>query len=233
MLIVKDISKNFGEFKAINHLSFEVKVGDVMGFLGPNGAGKTTSMRVIIGYLRSDGGTVLIDNKDIEQDPIFTKSMIGYLPEGVPLYLDFSPYLYLDYVCQVRNIKNPSSAIKKVINDLQLEEVKDVPIETLSKGFKRRVGIAQALIHNPKLLILDEPTDGLDPLQKFEVRKLIKNLSKTKAIIISTHILDEVPEVCNKCLIINNGEKVFEGTPTQLKRKLGKSLDEKFRKLVS
>ena len=233
MLIVKDISKNFGEFKAINHLSFEVKVGDVMGFLGPNGAGKTTSMRVITGYLRSDGGTVLINNKDIEQDPIFTKSMIGYLPEGVPLYLDFSPYLYLDYVCQVRNIKNSSKAIKKVIGDLQLEEVKDVPIETLSKGFKRRVGIAQALIHNPKLLILDEPTDGLDPLQKFEVRKLIKNLSKTKAIIISTHILDEVPEVCNKCLIINNGEKVFEGTPTQLKRKLGKSLDEKFRKLVS
>ncbi|MDC3122755.1 MAG: ABC transporter ATP-binding protein [Alphaproteobacteria bacterium] len=233
MLIVKDISKNFGEFKAINHLSFEVKVGDVMGFLGPNGAGKTTSMRVITGYLRSDGGTVLINNKDIEQDPIFTKSMIGYLPEGVPLYLDFSPYLYLDYVCQVRNIKNSSKAIKKVISDLQLEEVKDVPIETLSKGFKRRVGIAQALIHNPKLLILDEPTDGLDPLQKFEVRKLIKNLSKTKAIIISTHILDEVPEVCNKCLIINNGEKVFEGTPTQLKRKLGKSLDEKFRKLVS
>ena len=233
MLIVKDISKNFGEFKAINHLSFEVKVGDVMGFLGPNGAGKTTSMRVITGYLRSDGGTVLINNKDIEQDPIFTKSMIGYLPEGVPLYLDFSPYLYLDYVCQVRNIKNSSNAIKKVISDLQLEEVKDVPIETLSKGFKRRVGIAQALIHNPKLLILDEPTDGLDPLQKFEVRKLIKNLSKTKAIIISTHILDEVREVCNKCLIINNGEKVFEGTPTQLKRKLGKSLDEKFRKLVS
>ena len=233
MLIVKDISKNFGEFKAINHLSFEVKVGDVMGFLGPNGAGKTTSMRVITGYLRSDGGSVLINNKDIEQDPIFTKSMIGYLPEGVPLYLDFSPYLYLDYVCQVRNIKNSSKAIKKVISDLQLEEVKDVPIETLSKGFKRRVGIAQALIHNPKLLILDEPTDGLDPLQKFEVRKLIKNLSKTKAIIISTHILDEVPEVCNKCLIINNGEKVFEGTPTQLKRKLGKSLDEKFRKLVS
>ena len=233
MLIVKDISKNFGEFKAINRLSFEVKVGDVMGFLGPNGAGKTTSMRVITGYLRSDGGTVLINNKDIEQDPIFTKSMIGYLPEGVPLYLDFSPYLYLDYVCQVRNIKNSSKAIKKVISDLQLEEVKDVPIETLSKGFKRRVGIAQALIHNPKLLILDEPTDGLDPLQKFEVRKLIKNLSKTKAIIISTHILDEVPEVCNKCLIINNGEKVFEGTPTQLKRKLGKSLDEKFRKLVS
>ena len=233
MLIVKDISKNFGDFKAINRLSFEVKVGDVMGFLGPNGAGKTTSMRVITGFLRSDEGSVLINNKDVEQDPIFTKSLIGYLPEGVPLYLDFSPYLYLDYVCQVRKIKNSSNAIKKVISDLQLEEVKDVPIETLSKGFKRRVGIAQALIHNPKLLILDEPTDGLDPLQKFEVRKLIKNLSKTKAIIISTHILDEVPEVCNKCLIINNGEKVFEGTPTQLKRKLGKSLDEKFRKLVS
>ncbi len=233
MLSVIDISKNFGDFTAINKLSFEVKVGDVMGFLGPNGAGKTTSMRVITGYLKSDSGNVIINNKDIEIDPIHTKSMIGYLPEGVPLYLDFSPYLYLDYVCQVRNIKNSRAAIKKVINDLQLEEVKDVPIETLSKGFKRRVGIAQALIHNPKLLILDEPTDGLDPLQKFEVRKLIKKLSKTKAIIISTHILDEVPEVCNKCLIINDGQKVFEGTPAQLKKKIGKSLDEKFRKLVS
>ena len=233
MLSVIDISKNFGDFTAINKLSFEVKVGDVMGFLGPNGAGKTTSMRVITGYLKSDSGNVIINNKDIEIDPIHTKSMIGYLPEGVPLYLDFSPYLYLDYVCQVRNIKNSKAAIKKVINDLHLEEVKDVPIETLSKGFKRRVGIAQALIHNPKLLILDEPTDGLDPLQKFEVRKLIKKLSKTKAIIISTHILDEVPEVCNKCLIINDGQKVFEGTPAQLKKKIGKSLDEKFRKLVS
>ena len=233
MLSVIDISKNFGDFTAINKLSFEVKVGDVMGFLGPNGAGKTTSMRVITGYLKSYSGNVIINNKDIEIDPIHTKSMIGYLPEGVPLYLDFSPYLYLDYVCQVRNIKNSKAAIKKVINDLQLEEVKDVPIETLSKGFKRRVGIAQALIHNPKLLILDEPTDGLDPLQKFEVRKLIKKLSKTKAIIISTHILDEVPEVCNKCLIINDGQKVFEGTPSQLKKKIGKSLDEKFRKLVS
>lgn len=233
MLSVIDISKNFGDFTAINKLSFEVNVGDVMGFLGPNGAGKTTSMRVITGYLKSDSGNVIINNKDIEIDPIHTKSMIGYLPEGVPLYLDFSPYLYLDYVCQVRNIKNSKAAIKKVINDLQLEEVKDVPIETLSKGFKRRVGIAQALIHNPKLLILDEPTDGLDPLQKFEVRKLIKKLSKTKAIIISTHILDEVPEVCNKCLIINDGQKVFEGTPSQLKKKIGKSLDEKFRKLVS
>ncbi|MDC3150115.1 ABC transporter ATP-binding protein [Alphaproteobacteria bacterium] len=233
MLSVIDISKNFGDFTAINKLSFEVNVGDVMGFLGPNGAGKTTSMRVITGYLKSDSGSVIINNKDIEIDPIYTKSMIGYLPEGVPLYLDFSPYLYLDYVCQVRNIKNSKVAIKKVINDLQLEEVKDVPIETLSKGFKRRVGIAQALIHNPKLLILDEPTDGLDPLQKFEVRKLIKKLSKTKAIIISTHILDEVPEVCNKCLIINDGQKVFEGTPSQLKKKIGKSLDEKFRKLVS
>ena len=233
MLSVIDISKNFGDFTAINKLSFQVNVGDVMGFLGPNGAGKTTSMRVITGYLKSDSGNVIINNKDIEIDPIYTKSMIGYLPEGVPLYLDFSPYLYLDYVCQVRNIKNSKAAIKRVINDLQLEEVKDVPIETLSKGFKRRVGIAQALIHNPKLLILDEPTDGLDPLQKFEVRRLIKKLSKTKAIIISTHILDEVPEVCNKCLIINDGQKVFEGTPSQLKKKIGKSLDEKFRKLVS
>ena len=233
MLKVENISKSFGEFKAINNLSFEVQIGDVMGFLGPNGAGKTTSMRIITGYLKSDIGNIFIDDKNFEADPIQAKSMIGYLPEGVPLYLDFSPYLYLDYVCQVREIKNSKKSIEKVINDLQLQEVKDVRIENLSKGFKRRVGIAQALIHDPKLLILDEPTDGLDPLQKFEVRKLIKNLSKNKAIIISTHILDEVPEVCNKCLIINDGKKVFEGTPNQLKRKVGKSLDEKFRKIVN
>ena len=233
MLKVENISKSFGGFQAIDSLSFEVKIGDVMGFLGPNGAGKTTSMRVITGYLKSDMGNIYIDNKNIEIDPIHAKSMIGYLPEGVPLYLDFSPYLYLDYVCQVRKIQNSKKNIEKVIKDLQLQEVKDVRIETLSKGFKRRVGIAQALIHDPKLLILDEPTDGLDPLQKFEVRKLIKNLSKKKAIIISTHILDEVPEVCNKCLIINEGKKVFEGTPSQLKRKVGKSLDEKFRKIVN
>lgn len=233
MLKVENISKSFGDFQAIDSLSFEVKIGDVMGFLGPNGAGKTTSMRVITGYLKSDVGSIYIDNKNIEIDPIHAKSMIGYLPEGVPLYLDFSPYLYLDYVCQVRKIQNSKKNIEKVIKDLQLQEVRDVRIETLSKGFKRRVGIAQALIHDPKLLILDEPTDGLDPLQKFEVRKLIKNLSKKKAIIISTHILDEVPEVCNKCLIINEGKKVFEGTPSQLKRKVGKSLDEKFRKIVN
>ena len=233
MLKVENISKSFGDFQAIDNLSFEVKIGDVMGFLGPNGAGKTTSMRVITGYLKSDVGSIYIDNKDIEIDPIHAKSMIGYLPEGVPLYLDFSPYLYLDYVCQVRKIQNSKKNIEKVINDLQLQEVRDVRIETLSKGFKRRVGIAQALIHDPKLLILDEPTDGLDPLQKFEVRKLIKNLSKKKAIIISTHILDDVPEVCNKCLIINEGKKVFEGTPNQLRRKVGKSLDEKFRKIVN
>ena len=233
MLKVENISKSFGDFQAIDNLSFEVKIGDVMGFLGPNGAGKTTSMRVITGYLKSDVGSIYIDNKDIEIDPIHAKSMIGYLPEGVPLYLDFSPYLYLDYVCQVRKIQNSKKNIEKVINDLQRQEVRDVRMETLSKGFKRRVGIAQALIHDPKLLILDEPTDGLDPLQKFEVRKLIKNLSKKKAIIISTHILDEVPEVCNKCLIISEGKKVFEGTPNQLRRKVGKSLDEKFRKIVN
>ena len=233
MLKVENISKSFGGFQAIDSLSFEVKIGDVMGFLGPNGAGKTTSMRVITGYLKTDVGSIYVDNKNIETDPIHAKSMIGYLPEGVPLYLDFSPYLYLDYVCQVRKIPNSNKNIEKAINDLQLQEVRDVRIETLSKGFKRRVGIAQALIHDPKLLILDEPTDGLDPLQKFEVRKLIKNLSKKKAIIISTHILDEVPEVCNKCLIINEGKKVFEGTPNQLKRKVGKSLDEKFRKIVN
>ena len=230
---IEGLSHHFGDKQALRDIDWVLPKKGIIGLVGPNGAGKTTSMRVITGYLKSDVGSIYIDNKDIEIDPIHAKSMIGYLPEGVPLYLDFSPYLYLDYVCQVRKIQNSKKNIEKVINDLQLQEVRDVRIETLSKGFKRRVGIAQALIHDPKLLILDEPTDGLDPLQKFEVRKLIKNLSKKKAIIISTHILDEVPEVCNKCLIISEGKKVFEGTPNQLRRKVGKSLDEKFRRIVN
>ena len=232
MLKVTNITKSFGEFKAINKLSFEIKIGDVMGFLGPNGAGKTTSMRVITQFLKPDSGSVHINKININDDPIGSKSLIGYLPEGVPLYQDFSAYLYLKYVAEVRNLENVEEKIQNILLDLQLDDIKDVPIETLSKGYKRRVGLAQALIHDPKILILDEPTDGLDPLQKFEVRRLIKDLSKKKAIIISTHILDEVPEVCNKCLIINNGEKIFEGTPAQLKKRKGKNLDEVFRELV-
>ncbi len=232
MLKFINITKSFGDFRAINKLSFEIKVGDVMGFLGPNGAGKTTSMRIITQFLKPDSGSVLINKKNINDNPIESKSLVGYLPEGVPLYQDFSAHLYLQYVAEARGLKNIEEKINTILSDLQLEEIKDVPIETLSKGYKRRVGLAQALIHDPQILILDEPTDGLDPLQKFEVRKLIKNLSKKKAIIISTHILDEVPEVCNKCLIINNGKKKFEGTPAQLKKKKGKNLDEIFRGLV-
>ena len=232
-LIASNLTRLYGPNVAAKDVSITLKKGEILGLLGPNGAGKSTTMKMVTGYLAPTAGHVTICGHDMATRPLDAQSAIGYLPEGVPLYLDFSPYLYLDYVCQVRGIKNSKKNIEKVINDLQLQEVKDVRIETLSKGFKRRVGIAQALIHDPKLLILDEPTDGLDPLQKFEVRKLIKNLSKKKAIIISTHILDEVPEVCNKCLIINDGKKVFEGTPNQLKRKVGKSLDEKFRKIVN
>ena len=175
MLEVKNISKSFGDFKAIDKLSFEIKIGDVMGFLGPNGAGKTTSMRVITQFLKPDSGSVHINKINIADDSIGSKSLIGYLPEGVPLYQDFSAYLYLKYVADVRGLENIEDKVNNILTDLQLQEIKNVPIETLSKGYKRRVGLAQALIHDPKILILDEPTDGLDPLQKFEVRKLIKN----------------------------------------------------------
>ena len=233
MLEVKNISKSFGNFKAINKLSFKIKIGDVMGFLGPNGAGKTTSMRVITQFLKPDSGNIFINKVNINDNPIGSKSLIGYLPEGVPLYQDFSAHLYLKYVAEVRGLENIEEKINNILLELKLDEIKDVPIETLSKGFKRRVGLAQALIHDPQILILDEPTDGLDPLQKFEVRKLIKKLSKKKTIIISTHILDEVPEVCNQCLVIDNGKKIFEGTPAQLKKRKGKNLDEIFRGLVS
>ena len=236
LIEAKNLKKSFGDFVAVDNINLTVERGEVVGFLGPNGAGKSTTMKMLTGFLEPDGGEIFIEGIDLKTKPLEAKKSIGYLPEGAPSYSDMEVSEFLSFVGKMRGLNNNGSLntrLSDMAEQINLKEVWHKPIETLSKGFKRRVGIAQALIHSPKLLILDEPTDGLDPLQKFEVRKLIKKLSKTKAIIISTHILDEVPEVCNKCLIINNGQKIFEGTPAQLKRKMGKTLDEKFRKLVS
>ena len=233
MLRVTNISKRFGDFSAVKKLSFEVRPGEVLGFLGPNGAGKTTSMRIITGFLSADEGNVEINKLNLNDNNNSYKSLIGYLPEGVPMYHEFTPRMYLRYIASMRRVKKIENKINTISKELHLKDVIDVPIETLSKGFKRRVGLAQALIHDPECLILDEPTDGLDPLQKYEVRKLIRKISEKKMILISTHILEEVPEVCNRCLIINKGKKIYDGDPVKLFKNKKKTLDQIFREKIS
>ncbi|NQZ13037.1 MAG: ATP-binding cassette domain-containing protein, partial [Algicola sp.] len=215
MIVINQLTKSFGEFVAVNNLSFDVKPGDVVGFLGPNGAGKSTTMKMITGFLQATSGTVKVCDYDIEDDPQAIKKLIGYLPEGAPAYGDMTVAQFLDFIADVRGLSGSlkTARLKAVIKAIELESVLYRPIDDLSKGFKRRVGLAQAIIHDPKVLILDEPTDGLDPNQKHQVRRLIQNLSKDKIVIISTHILEEVTAVCNLAIIINDGVKLFDGTP--------------------
>jgi ABC-2 type transport system ATP-binding protein len=210
--------KHFGFVKAVGGISLDVPQGQVLGFLGPNGAGKTTSMRMITGYLPMDEGKVSICGHDIVTAPIQARRAIGYLPEGAPLYPDMTPVEFLTFCGQARGMSRDvlRERIAFVKAELELAAVWYRPIEELSKGFKRRVGLAQAILHDPEVLILDEPTDGLDPLQKHEVRQLITQMAPTKAIIISTHILEEVDAVCNHAVIIVHGRIAASGTPEQL-----------------
>jgi ABC-2 type transport system ATP-binding protein len=195
-----------------------VKEGEVLGFLGPNGAGKSTTMKVITGFLSPTSGSVTIDGNDISQQSLKAKSLIGYLPEGAPSYGDMTTIEFLRFIAQVRGFRGEEidKRVEHVIAEVALEAVREQSIETLSKGFKRRVGLAQAIMHDPKVLILDEPTDGLDPNQKHHVRELIKNLAKDKIVIISTHILEEVTAVCTRAIIIAKGCIVADGTPAEL-----------------
>ncbi|BDX07563.1 ABC transporter ATP-binding protein [Planctobacterium marinum] len=221
MISVKNITKRFAQFTAVNRLSFDVNPGDVVGFLGPNGAGKSTSMKMITGFLPPDSGEVLVNGQSVTTSPQEVQQQIGYLPEGAPAYGDMTVLAFLNFIAEVRQIdaQLKSHRIADVVAKVELSAVLDKPIETLSKGFKRRVGLAQALIHDPAILILDEPTDGLDPNQKHQVRNLIKNLAKDKIVIISTHILEEVTAVCNRVVIISDGEKCFDDTPQALLQK--------------
>lgn len=224
--------KKFGGFTAVDDVSLAVKKGEVLGFLGPNGAGKSTTMRMITGYLEPTAGNVKIDGVEVDADPMATKSRIGYLPEGAPLYPDMTPAQLLRFVAQVRGMEKGifKERLDFVTQSLHLESVLHQAIDTLSKGFKRRVGLAQAILHDPEILILDEPTDGLDPLQKHEVRALINSMAKEKAIIISTHILEEVDAVCTRSVIIARGKIVADGTTQQLLAKSKhKTLDDFFR----
>jgi ABC-2 type transport system ATP-binding protein len=221
MIDVQNLVKHFGGLKAVNDLTFQVRPGEVLGFLGPNGAGKSTTMRMIAGYLSPDSGTVTVCGHNVQDEPRAVKAAIGYLPEGAPAYGDMTPADYLGFIAGMRQLPNAKDFISRAVEMTQLQSVLRQPIDTLSKGFKRRVGLAQALIHDPSVLILDEPTDGLDPNQKHDVRVLIRRMARdtNKTIVVSTHILEEVSAVCTRAVIIADGRMVADGSPDELQRR--------------
>lgn len=221
MIQLENLTKNFGSFRAVDHISFSVAPGEVLGFLGPNGAGKSTTMKMITGFLTPSSGSVRVFGDNIEESPIAVKQQIGYLPEGAPSYGDMTVLEFLEFIADMRELKGAKKKerINTVIDQIELAKVKHQAIETLSKGFKRRVGLAQAILHDPKVLILDEPTDGLDPNQKHQVRQLIQSMAKDKIIIISTHILEEVSAVCTRAIIIDQGRIIADGSPAELEAK--------------
>ena len=218
MIEITNLSKRFGELTAVDGVSFQVVRGDVLGFLGPNGAGKSTTMKMITGFIAPDAGSVVVGGDDISLRPVEVKRRIGYLPEGAPLYGDMTVRGFLGFIAEIRGFKGPErlKRLDRAVELVNLGSVLDQSIETLSKGFKRRVGLAQAIIHDPEVLILDEPTDGLDPNQKHDVRKLIRSMAEDKVIVLSTHILEEVDAVCNRAIIIAEGRIVSDGTPAEL-----------------
>jgi ABC-2 type transport system ATP-binding protein len=218
MIVLKNLTKRFGSLLAVDDISMTVGKGEVLGFLGPNGAGKSTTMRMIAGFIEPTSGTAEVAGFDVTRDPVEVKRRIGYLPEGAPTYGDMTPESYLGFIAGIRGFDGSERRrrIDGVVAKVELEHVMRQPIETLSKGFKRRVGLAQALIHDPKILIMDEPTDGLDPNQKHQVRTLIREMAAEKAIIVSTHILEEVEAVCSRAVIIARGRLLADGTPEQL-----------------
>jgi len=218
MIKVENLRKTFGEFVAVSDISFTVNRGEVLGFLGPNGAGKSTAMKMITGFLAPTSGSVSVCGHDVVDSPMEVKTRIGYLPEGAPAYGDMTPLAFLGFIADIRGLsgEQKQKRIKVAIEKTHIDGVLYKSIETLSKGFKRRVGIAQAILHDPEVLILDEPTDGLDPNQKHEIRVLLKEMAKDKAIIISTHILEEVEAICSQAIIIAQGKILFNGTPQEL-----------------
>jgi ABC-2 type transport system ATP-binding protein len=234
MIEVRELRRSFGPVVAVDGISFNVLKGQVLGLLGPNGAGKTTAMRILACFLRPDSGTATICGYDILRNSIAVRKSIGYLAENVPAYNEMTVGSFLNFICDARQIKGKkrSEALDRIVPLCSIESVYHQTIETLSKGYKRRVGLAQALIHDPQVLILDEPTDGLDPNQKHEVRKLISNMAKDKCIIVSTHILEEVEAVCSRTIIISKGKILVDSTPDELKQKHKCSLDEVFRKIT-
>ncbi|MEM6793234.1 MAG: ATP-binding cassette domain-containing protein [Acidobacteriota bacterium] len=215
LIEVRDLVKHYGPIKAVDGITFEARSGDILGFMGPNGAGKTTAMRLITGFLAPDSGGVRVSGHDMASDSLAGRQKLGYLPENAPAYGEMTTHGFLEFIAEARGLTD-IHAIDRVVEMAELRKVEHQTIETLSKGYKRRVGLAQALIHDPEVLILDEPTDGLDPNQKAVVQDLISNLSAERCIVLSTHILDEVERVCNRAMIISQGKILVDSTPREL-----------------
>lgn len=218
MLEIRHLVKHFGPLIAVDDVSFAVERGEVLGFLGPNGAGKSTTMKMITGFVPPTSGTAVICGHDIVQAPIAAKRCIGYLPEGAPAYPDMTAAEFLDFIAHIRGFsgREAKRRIDRIVETIHIADVLHQPIETLSKGYRRRVGVAQALLHDPQVLILDEPTDGLDPNQKYEMRRIIDEMRPNKAIVISTHLLEEVEAVCSRVIIIAHGRILADATPAEL-----------------
>ena len=235
MIKVENLAKAFGAKQAVDGVSFEVGRGEVLGFLGPNGAGKSTTMRMITGFMPPSAGRVTVCGFDMQEQPVAGKRNIGYLPESAPLYQEMSVVAFLGFAAEMRGCFGEArrAAMKRAVDMCSLESVLGQPIDTLSKGFRHRTCLAQAIIHDPDVLIMDEPTDGLDPNQKHEVRALIRRMGENKAIIFSTHILEEVEAVCTRAIIIDRGRIVANGTPKELIAQSGTGrLEDLFRKLT-
>lgn len=233
MIEIKNLTKKFGQNLVLDNLSFAVAKGEILGFLGPNGAGKTTTMKIITSFWPPTSGQVLIDGLDAAVNSLATRKKIGYLPETVPLYEDMRVFEYLKFIAQIRSLEKDRIKVrlKEVVSICGLTKVLRQPIDELSKGFRQRVGLAQAIMHEPDILILDEPTTGLDPNQIVEIRDLIKTIGREKTVIFSTHILSEVSATCDRVIIINNGKIAGQGSPKELMEKHG-NLEQAFRELT-
>ena len=233
LIEIERLTKRFGAFTAVDDVSFTVNRGEVVGFLGPNGAGKSTTMKMLAGFVTPSAGTARICGQDVIEAPVAAKRALGYLPEGAPTYPEMTVTAFLHFIACIRGFDGAEAneRMARAMAMTQLEGVRLQPIETLSKGFKRRVGLAQALLHDPPVLVLDEPTDGLDPNQKHEVRELIRRMAREKAIVISTHILEEVDAVCTRAIIIARGKVLADATPKELEAP-GKTLEQVFRDLT-
>lgn len=222
MIKVHNVTKKYGNFTAVDNISFEIQEGEIVGFLGPNGAGKSTTMNMITGFIEPSEGTIQIGEQDITKKPIEARKQIGYMPEGVPLYQDLTVKEFINYMAELKRVKRKEKKeqVKKVIQQTYLEDVQNKLIKNLSRGYKQRVSLAGALVGNPKILILDEPTVGLDPEQVTQIRALIKSLGKEHTVILSSHILSEVSQICEKVIIIQKGKIMAQDTPQQLEEKV-------------